>query len=252
MITKMSRKNLTEKIKELEKEKQRELRCNLSIYGAEAKVLTAKNMAELLRLAYPDFKIPNLPLIAEARIDAPNDLSEFLWRYNWLTSSTLSRVECGGKDYGVFAHINPFDPMERLIELYQESIGQGEVRLYENDVRQLLSKVDGKNIIAVPFKDIKNSPRGVVPLRDIVRDKRHVVALGAFGNNKQLLDSYVKKYIEVMSDSPFTPSEMGIWFSEEAGINTLRPFELGDSGIGIYNRNLTNKEYRALGLTREK
>jgi len=41
---------------------------------------------------------------------------------------------------------------------------------------------------------------------------------------------------------------MGVWFSEDAAVNTMRPFELGDPGIGIYNRNLTNKRYRAIGL----
>ena len=88
----------------------------------------------------------------------------------------------------------------------------------------------------------------MISLKDIISGRGHVVALGAFGNDKYLLDSYIEKYIEVMKKGPFTPAEMGVWFSEEAGINTLRPFELGDSGIGIYNRNLTNKEYRTLAL----
>ena len=241
---------LIRKIKSLERKKQEELSGKLEIYGMEAKVITGDGMAKLHRQADEQgLEIPTEPFLAKARVESDDELREFLWRYDWLSSSALSRVQHKGKDYGVFTHVNPFDSEEKRIQSYEKSTGKEAVQLNEEDAKRIFSMEDGKDVIVVPFKYIIDSPRGKIPLRDIVYGDGHVVAMGAFGNDKQLLDAYVERYIDVMQKSKsFTPTEMGIWFSENAKLNTLRPIELGDSGIGIYNRNLTNNEYRTLAL----
>ncbi len=240
---------LDNKIDEIEEEKQIEFSQPNLIYRRETKVISGQSMAELHRLAYKQgLEIPALHVLAEARINSGGRLREFLWKYYWLSSSALSRVQHKGKDYGIFTHINPFRTEENRSNAYQKFLGKGAVQLTNNEISYLLSVEDGKNVIIVPFKDIRNSPRGMVSLKDIVNRKKHVVVMGALRNDKELLDLYIEVYIDVMQKSQFTPTEMGVWFSEDAKINTMRPLAIGDSGIGIYNWNLTNKYYRALGI----
>lgn len=125
----------------------------------------------------------------------------------------------------------------------------GGIPLYEEEARNLLSMEDKKSVIIVPYEEISASPRGVISVRDFLQGGNgHVVARGAFGNSIGLLNSYMASYIQLMKTSPFTPLEIGVWFSKDEGKNTMRPLEIGDSGIGIYNRNLVNKEYRTIGI----
>lgn len=241
--------NLSKRIDQLEREKQIEFSQPHLIYEKENKVISGQNMADLHRLTYQQgLGIPTLPLLAEARIDSSGKLREFLWRYNWMSSSVLSHIEHEGKGYSVFTHINPFRTEENRIQAYERSLGKSAVQLNEEDIQYILSMEDGKKVIVIPFEDIRNSPRGVISLSDIVRGKGHSVALGAFGNDRKLLDAYIKRYVQIMEKCPFTPTEIGIWFSEDAKLSTMRPLEIGDSGIGIYARNLTNKEYRTLAF----
>jgi len=240
---------LIKKIEELEKEKQKDLSQTYSIYGREAKVITGKSMAELHSLPYErGLEIPILQLLAQARIASGGRSREFLWKYHWLSGSALSRVQHKGKDYGVFTHINPFRTEEDRIDAYKKSLGKDAVQLTDNDIAYLLSMEDGRDVIIVPFKNIISSPRGMVSLKDVINRKGHVIAMGALRNDRELWYMYIESYIDMMQKSQFTPTEIGIWFSEGAKPNTMRPLAIGDSGIGIYNWNLTNKEYRTLAL----
>src|SRR3989338_1297860 len=190
---------LIKRIEELEKEKQSELSQPHLIYGREAKSISGKSMVELHSLSYEQgFEIPTEPFLAKARVESDDELREFLWRYDLLSSSALSRLQYEGKDYGAFTHVNPFDSEEKRIQSYEKSTGKEAVQLNEEDAKRIFSMEDGKDVIVVPFKYIIDSPRGKIPLREIVYGDGHVVAMGAFGNDKQLLDAYVERYIDVM------------------------------------------------------
>ena len=243
-------KTLSSKIKELEEERHIELSQPYLIFGLlKAEVISAQSMADLNRLAYQQgLEIPTLPLLAQARIASGGRTREFLWRYYWLSSSALSRVQHKGRDYGIFTHINPFRNEEDRIDAYKKSLGKDAVQLTDNDISYLLSMEDGKDVIIVPFKNIISSSRGMISLKDVINKNGHVIAMGALRNDRELLDMYIESYIDMMQKSRFTPTEIGIWFSEGAKPNTMRPLAIGDSGIGIYNWNLTNRNYRAVAL----
>ena len=236
-------------IRELEIEQEKELSQTLIIDGRTAFVKTAKSMADLFLLCYEqNLERITAPQLAKARIGHDSDVAELLWKYNFVTCSDLARVQSQGKDYGVFTHVNVFGTEPNRIQAYARPIRTGGIELTEEEVEFILSKEDGKNVIVVPHQQIKESPRGVISLRDVLQDKGHVIAIGALGNDRNLLEAYIQRYIQIMKKSPFTPLEIGVWFSEDAGKNTMRPIELGDSGVGIYNRNLTNRYYRTIAF----
>ena len=247
--------SLIDKVREMRKADEEESHQKIMVNGREGKIIMAESMADLFEQCLEEnLEMPSLPELAIARIDA--DLAtrdgRILWKYNWMTGSALARVSDGYSDEGVFIHYNPFkDDKDRILAYRRHSRSGGVPIDYALDYAVsdcISSEVDGKNIVAIPFWKIQESPRGVIKIEDVIKGGGHVVARLAFGNDMELLVRYIDRYIEVMKRSPFNPLEIGIWFSEDAVPSTMRPFELGDSGIGIYNRNLTNKEYRAIGL----
>lgn len=244
-------KQLERWIEELEKIEQEELGKMLLIGGREARFIVGKSMADLNRQCYEqELEMISMPQLFKKRVEngIDSDLGRLLWKYDILTGSNLGRVEYKERDYGLFTHLNIFGTEENKIQAYQRPLRTGGIEVASDEIDRALSMEDGINVIITPFQTIRNSPRGKISLRDILKGDGHAVAKGASGNDLELLEQYLMDYLKIMKKSPFNPLEMGIWFSEDAGINTMRPFELGDSGIGIYNRNLTNKEYRTLAL----
>ena len=242
---------ITEKIQALERQRQKEFAKPRNILDREAKILFGKSMADLyLQCEEQELDMITMPQIALARVnvDMNKELGTILWKYNWMTSSNLGRLEANGKDYGVFTHGNIFGNAKERIAAYQRTLRTGGLDVPDEEAKKIIEMNNGHDVIVVPFQQIRQSPRGVISLRDVCSGKRHVVVDGSLGNDISLVDAYIIKYINVMQKSPFTPLEIGVWFSEDAGINTIRPLEIGDSGIGIYTRNLTNKEYRTIGL----
>jgi len=241
--------SLRERIKRLEEEEERELSYNYNIFDRiKTKVITGESMVDLYsQCSQQNLEMITMPDLAERRIHLENGGSlRFLWKYNWLTSSALSRITHKGQDYGVFTHVNPFGTEEKRIQRYRNVV-HGAAKIEDEDIEYILSMKDDKNVIIVPYQQISNAPRGVISLKDI-KLGNNIVASGSFGNDEQLLDDYIETYTKVMAINLFNPNEMGVWFSEDAKENTMRPLELGGPGIGIYNRNLTNKKYRTIGL----
>jgi hypothetical protein len=170
-----------------------------------------------------------------------------------MTSSNLGRLHVpghlAGADRGVFTHINVFGSDADRITAYQRPLRGGGFDIHPNEAERILEMRDDHDVIVVPFDEIRASPRGVISLTDAYNGGNgHTVVRGSLANNRELIRHYITKYIKVMRMGPFTPGEIGIWFSEGAEANTMRPLEIGDSGIGFYNRNMVNKLYRAIAF----
>ena len=234
---------LTEIIENLEQEKGQELKQTLSIDGREAYVLNGESMADLFQQCLErNIEMITMPQIAKARVDADlnSEQGRLLWKYNWMTQSALSRLYTGTEDdLAAFTIGNIFPNEQKRISAYQRNLVSGGIPLNEGEFPIIWEG------IGIKYTTISNSPRGVIPITGFLS---HPVVLGAFGNNEQLVKDYAAKYVEVMKKSPFTPLEIGVWFSKDDAPNTMRPLEIGDSGIGIYNRSLYNKGYRTIGL----
>ncbi len=247
-------RKLNQIIEELEHEKESDFRQTLSIDGRESIILEGNSMADLFIKCYEqNLEMIMMPQIARARADADlySETGKILWKYNWMTQSALSRIDFSGRDYAVFSMGNPFSGRgrsdnERLrIRNYGRGLVSGGIPLTTEEVNHMADLRKRKQVTFFPYEKITKSPRGVISITDFLQ---HVVALCAFGNDQKLVEDYAAKYIKVMKRSPYTALEIGVWFSKDEATNTMRPLEIGDSGIGIYNRNLVNKEYRTIGI----
>src|SRR3989344_6520558 len=198
---------LNDILKELEMRTREEVNKEFKILAYRAKIIEGTSMADLYRQCHEQgVEIPPLPVIGIARLLYKNpqfqlksiisnafknnretalealkgdyELEQLLWKYDWISSSTLGRLRSSdGKDYGIFTHINPFETDEKIIEIYNRQLVSGGIPLSEEEVDKILSLVDGKDVIAVPFQEIQLSPRGKIQLSEILNNgQSHVVA----------------------------------------------------------------------------
>ena len=256
---------LLEKIEELECKVREDFsrRWNIILNGKKRELSTiqSKSLHELYVHAFEtEREILSSKDVAKLRAFTPldSDLSRFLWAYDWFTSSNLGKLKISrNEQYGVVTHINPFPNEEYRVEAFQRPLKSGGLILKLKEAKKIMSMSDGKDVIVFPYEPIDTGkvPRGVVTLKDIVgnyEQEPHPFALAVVGNEKHILYGYIKRYIKAMEKGWFSPNWMGQWVSIGETPNTMRPLEVGDRGIGFYNRNLLNKpEYNALATNKK-